>query len=304
MRKAAATILLFLIIASSFCCVAQSKTKSNTFDSGYAEVNGTRLYYEIAGKGEPIIFIHGSFGDRRFWDFQFHELLKKYRVLRYDLRGFGKSALPDSNEVYRDSDDLNALMDFLKIKKANICGLSFGSFIVIDFGLAHPEKCLSLIPIGPRVAGDELDEYHIGGRDSLRMTIARVTNILKTKGRNDATDYLWSENNCLSNTVQSQKTRKVLLKMGYEYSWWRHLHSSKREYAFPTAIKNLGAIKIPTLVVTAEYDLELCKAVADILAKGIPNAKLVSIKGAGHIMNMDRPKEFNKMVSEFVDKIK
>ena len=68
------------------------------------------------------------------------------------------------------------------------------------------------------------------------------------------------------------------------------------------AIKNLSKIKVPTLVVSAEYDLELCKAVADILAKGIPNAKLVSIKGAGHIMNMDKAEEFNKVISKFIDK--
>src|SRR6185436_20780421 len=117
---------------------AQASNDPKTIDSGYAEVNKTKLYYEIAGKGEPLVLIHGSFGDRRFWDLQFTELSKKYKVLRYDVRGYGRSALPDSTEVYRDSDDLNALMDFLQIKKAHISGLSLGSIVAIDFALAYP----------------------------------------------------------------------------------------------------------------------------------------------------------------------
>ena len=211
-------LFITVLILLSFFSHAQSKASSRKIDSGYAEVNGTKLYYEIAGKGSPIVFIHGSFGDRRFWDFQFHELSKKYRVLRYDLRGFGKSALPDSNEVYRDSDDLNALMDFLGIKKAHVCGLSFGSFIAIDFALAHPDKCFSLIPIGPRVAGDDLDEYQLPGRDSLRITLTKTITILKIEGRKKASDYLWAGNNCFSNAVRLNNTREILLKMGYEYT--------------------------------------------------------------------------------------
>ena len=70
------------------------------------------------------------------------------------------------------------------------------------------------------------------------------------------------------------------------------------------AIKKLNEIKIPTLIVTAEYDLALCKDIAAIMAKEIPGAKLISIKGAGHIMNMDQPEEFNKIISKFIDGIK
>ena len=283
---------------------AQASNDPKTIDSGYAEVNKTKLYYEIAGKGEPLVLIHGSFGDRRFWDLQFYDLSKKYKVLRYDLRGFGRSALPIENEVYRDSDDLDALIDFLGIKKAHVCGLSFGSFVVIDFALSHPDKCLSLIPVGPRVAGDDLNEYKTSNVDTLRAIISKVTEMVKSKGAKEATDYLWIGDHVMGKAVVTTRTRHALLKMGYEYSWWRYLHGNKRKYAFPNAIKKLNEIKIPTLIVTAEYDLELCKDVAAIMTKEIPGAKLISIKGAGHIMNMDQPKEFNEIISKFIDQIK
>ena len=104
----------------------------------------------------------------------------------------------------------------------------------------------------------------------------------------------------MGKTIVSPATRKKLIEMGYEYSWWRYRNASKREQAFPMAIKKLNEIKIPTLVVTAEYDLELCKEVATIITNEISNSKLVSITNAGHIMNMDNPKKFNKTISEFV----
>jgi 3-oxoadipate enol-lactonase len=305
MRQGAIIVIAFIAVMDLLPSLlfAQSKKEAKVIN-GYAEVNNTKLYYEIAGKGEPLVLIHGSFGDRRFWDLQFNELSKKYKVLRYDLRGYGKSALPDSNELYRDTDDLKALMDFLGIHKAHICGLSLGSFIVIDFALAYPEKCFSLIPIGPRVAGDGTDEYKTSSADSVRAVIARTTDLAKTKGPKEATDYLWTGDHVMAKCVVSSKTREALLKMGYEYTWWRYIYPNKREYAFPMAIKRLDEIKISTMVVTAEYDLELSKEVAAILIKGIPGANLISMKGAGHIMNMDKPKEFNKAISEFIDKVK
>jgi pimeloyl-ACP methyl ester carboxylesterase len=273
-------------------------------DSGYAEVNGTKLYYEVAGTGQSLVLIHGSFGDRRHWDFQFKEFSKKYKVLRYDVRGYGKSALPNPDKAYTDSEDLNALMDFLKIRKANICGLSMGSGIAIDFALSYPDKCGSLILIGPRVAGDGSAEYRTANADSVSNWISKVVTIVKNKGAKEGTDSLWTGNNPLSKAVLSSRTREALLKMGYEYSWWRYLYTNKREQVFPMAINKLGEIRIPTLIVTAEYDLALCKNVADIMAKNIPGAKLVSIKGAGHIMNMDKPKEFNKVIFKFFTELK
>ena len=306
MRKRLPVLNLFFTILNllPFLLVAQSNSNSRTVDTGYAKVNGTKLYYEITGKGEPLVLIHGSFGDRRFWDLQFTELSKKYKVILYDIRGYGRSALPNPDVAYKDCDDLEALMDFLGIKKPHICGLSLGSIIGIDFALAYPDKCRSLILAGPRVAGDGTDEYRTPNADSIRAIIARTTDVVKTRGAKEATDYLWTGDHAMGKTVISPGTREKLIKMGYEYSWWRYLNTSKREMAFPMAIKKLNEIKTPVLVVTAEYDLELCKEDAAIIMKEIPGAKLISIKGAGHLMNMDKPGEFNKAILEFIDKVK
>ncbi len=294
---------LFLFALTILTTSAVAIGQSNQIllsDSGYADVNATKLYWETAGTGETIVLIHGSFGDRRFWNNQLKALSKKYRVLRYDLRGYGKSALPQPDQTYTDADDLKALLDFLGIGKAHICGLSLGSIVAIDFALAYPGKIISLIACGPRVAGDGDGEYRTRYHDTVSAVIQQATAILKEKGVQDATDYLWTGQNVMSKSIVSSNTRTAMIQMGYEYSWWRYLYSSKRELVFPTGIKDLNKITIPTLVVTAEYDLELCKHVAGVIAKEIPQAKLISIKNAGHMMNMDNPGQFNKSVFKFI----
>jgi 3-oxoadipate enol-lactonase len=305
-KKISTSLVSVFALLLSLPAIAEKKNEINftTIDSGYAEVNGTKLYYEMAGAGEPLVLIHGNFGDRRHWDFQFDELSKKYKVLRYDVRGYGKSALPKADEAYKDCDDLKAMMEFLEIKKTHLCGVSQGADIGVDFALVYPTMCISLIPIGPWVMGYGEDEFKTPASDSLGAAMLKVLDILKNKGTNERTDYLWAGNNVFGKGVVSPAARNALLKTGYEYSWWRYLNIHKRQYAFPQAIRKLNEIKIPTLVVTAEYDFPVCKEIANIIAKEIAGAKLISIKDAGHLMNMDNPQEFNAAITSFIDRIK
>jgi alpha-beta hydrolase superfamily lysophospholipase len=110
-------VYFFILIGLISCNI---EDKKSIVEKGFAQVNGTKLYYGIAGTGEPLVLLHGNFGDRRHWDFQFYSLSKNYKVIRYDVRGYGKSALPKSDEQYNDYNDLKALLDFLEIEKAHI----------------------------------------------------------------------------------------------------------------------------------------------------------------------------------------
>ena len=99
-------------------------------NSGYAEVNDTRLYYELSGEGPTVVLIHGFSIDTRMWDDQMDLLTSHFQVLRYDMRGFGRSALPDER-AYGPCVDLFELLAFLKIEKAGVIGLSLGGWVAL-----------------------------------------------------------------------------------------------------------------------------------------------------------------------------
>src|SRR6185436_3073968 len=92
--------------------------------TGYAPSNGTSLYYEVSGEGEAVVLLHGFSLDHRMWAPQVDALAGRYRVVRYDLRGFGRSA--PSPERFTHADDLLALLDHLHIDRAALVGLSMG----------------------------------------------------------------------------------------------------------------------------------------------------------------------------------
>ena len=121
--------------------------------SGFVRVAEPVIYYEVAGSGEPVVLIHGGQMDRRMWDPQFESWSKKYRLVRYDVRGYGRSPTPTL--PYSDTDDLLAVLDALAIPKAHLVGLSLGGRIAIDFTLAHPDRVASLVAVAAGMSGFE-----------------------------------------------------------------------------------------------------------------------------------------------------
>ena len=115
---------------------------------GYAEVNNTRLYYEIKGQGDPLVLIHGMNLNHTMWNTQVPEFSKHYKVIRYDLRGYGKSANPKEGESYSNHTDLKTLLDLLNIKKTHLLGLSMGGMICQEFALRYPERLDKLVLTG------------------------------------------------------------------------------------------------------------------------------------------------------------
>ena len=161
------------------------KGGEKTWKYGYAKVNGTKLYYALAGSGDAIVFIHGGYCDLRQWDDQGVPFTKHYKVLRYDLRGYGKSAVPVPNQRYTHHDDLKALLEYLGISKAHLCGASFGSAVTVDFALSYPEMCLSLIPVGPYAFG-----YRSPSTEKLNSILERIDSVFVKQGKTAVINYI------------------------------------------------------------------------------------------------------------------
>ena len=120
--------------------------------TGFVDANGARLYFELAGSGHPLVLIHGNTLDTRMWDDQFEVFAQHYQVLRYDLRGFGKSSVP-TREPYTHATDLRALTTHFGFDHAHIIGFSLGGEIAIDFALTYPEATDALVAIDSALSG-------------------------------------------------------------------------------------------------------------------------------------------------------
>lgn len=283
---------IFLLFSISFFATCDKKIDIET---GLAEVNSTQLYYEVAGTGTPIVLIHGHGGDRRHWDDQFEAFAKNHKVIRYDVRGFGKSAKPVLEQSYSNHDDLKALLQHLGISKAHICGFSMGSGIAVDFSLAYPNMCYSLIAIGPWVQG-----YNSPATEEIFTVLGKISSIAKEKGSRAATDYWITGNEVFRNTLRNPRTVEHLKNVNYDYSFWHLINNDPVLIVDPPAAKQIAKIGLPTLIVTAEYDIEACREIADLMEQNIKGAQKVDIADAGHAMNMDKPSEFNRIVLDFL----
>ncbi len=124
--------------------------------SGFAPSDGARLYYEISGSGESLVLVHTGIADSRMWDGRLATFARRYRVIRYDMRGFGRSAMVEG--PFSHHEDLRALLDSLGIERVFLVGCSIGGRAIIDFTLEHPERVRALVPVGSALSGFDAGE--------------------------------------------------------------------------------------------------------------------------------------------------
>lgn len=262
--------------------------------SGLAPVNGTKLYYEMAGTGHPLVLIHGGGVDRRLWDDQFQEFAKHFRVIRYDLRGSGRSEVPQTK--YSNQEDLYALLKYLKADKAYVLGLSRGGGVAFDLAVAHPEMVDALILVSanlgglPKVYHDMIASAQKAGREE---GIQRAAEIWSTDPYQGPVQ---------PNLPARKKVYGVMLENlpTFLYFWDSPIASEPGQKPRSERLKE---VKAPTLVISGNLDGEEPRQNYERAAKGIPGAKKVDVPGAAHLVNIDQPKEFMRIVLEFLQSL-
>jgi pimeloyl-ACP methyl ester carboxylesterase len=274
--------------------MAETTQPEARVEQGYVEVDGGRLYYEAAGTGEPLVLIHGNTLDLRSWDDQFLSLSQSFRVIRYDVRGFGKSSLPVEGEAYSHHEDLAALLGHLGISSAHILGLSMGSGIAVDFVVGHPAMSRSLVAAGPWLSG-----FDSPAANEIWAVFGAAAAALDEGGVEAAVDSflaapLYTES--IRGTAVLQRLREIMS----DYSFWHLSHSDPQTVLQPSALERLAEISVPTLVVVGVRELAACREVGELLQETVPDVRTIEIPDAGHVMNMENPQEFNRAVSEFL----
>ena len=269
---------------------------------GRVTVGNASLYYEEAGQGEPLIFIHGHSLDHRMWDEQFSVLAKEYRVVRYDLRGYGISSWQTEDEQFLHAEDLVALMDSLHIDKAHIVGLSLGGFVTADMLAYFPDRMLSAFLASGNIRKSKGPSEPMTKEEAAKRDEEIAA--LKKKGI-DAMKKEWFEGLMKSGGTQRERMRIPLWQMIDEWEAWQPLHKEVRVVAGLDAIEKLKEThpSVPTLIVEGRSPDNRFSKNPQIL-EYLPNGKLKVLDDCGHMMNMERPEEFNAALVEFLEGIK
>lgn len=271
---------------------------------GYAAVSDGRLFYEVSGEGTPVLFIHGNFGDRRHWDDQFPVFAEKHRTIRYDVRGFGKSTVPVEGRAYSHHEDAAALMRYLEIEKAHVIGLSMGAGIAADFVLDHPEMSRSLVSIGPWVTG-----YNSPAFEKVFEGFKAVASTLQSGGTAAAIEEFLA--GMLGPNLRDSSVVTRLRELGADYSFWHLCHpdpgekqvSSETVQIGMPAAERIAGMRVPALVVTAEHDIPACVEIAELMEHRISGSRKIVMPDTGHVINMERPQEFNRIVLDFLAEV-
>jgi pimeloyl-ACP methyl ester carboxylesterase len=248
------------------------------------------LYYEAVGRGPAVVLVHGGLVDSRLWDDQMRPLSKSFRVVRYDLRGFGKSAAPTGQ--FWPTEDLRALLDFLKIEKATVVGLSLGGIVAADFAFEHPERVERLVFVGAGLRGDRQPP------DEKSMTAYRA---LASEGPEKYFETFLKADLLAGLRERPQARERMRAMMLDNYKALTHLRAGLPQSPEPPTIERLGRINFPTLVVVGSLDSKNLLNIADTLATGIPGARKVVIPGASHHPPVETPAEFNRALLDFLN---
>jgi pimeloyl-ACP methyl ester carboxylesterase len=272
-----ATLVLLSILLPG-AAAAQSTTGSSKLG----------LYYEASGSGEPIVLIHGFSLDRRMWQPQIALLEPRFRVVRYDLRGHGKSTAPEA--PYAQHEDLRSVLDALDIRRATLIGLSAGSEIAVDFALLYPDRVARLVLAASGPSGYVPP-----------APLTWMQSVLEAAGKGDAVRAakLWADTPIMA--LRNDRSAAPLVQeiVDGNARLWTY-KSNPVQRLTPPAIKRLGEVKAPALVILGDQDLPHIKEAAGLLASGIAGAKLVTIPRAGHLVNLDAREDFNEALNAFL----
>jgi pimeloyl-ACP methyl ester carboxylesterase len=244
------------------------------------------LDHSVAGIGDPVVLIHGFGLDASMWDPQWPVLHREFRAIRYDVRGFGGSAVPTG--PYSHSEDLLGLLEFLEARPAHVIGLSMGARVALRFALDHPNDAKSLTLIDPALDGFSWSAAWT--RKSAEIsTAARGGDVRAAK-------QLWLGHDLFAPARRDPNLAKALCEMVERYSGWHWGNADPVRRPTSAAIELLATVSCPTLVILGELDLPDFQAIARRLAAGIPRSTLRTIAGAGHMANMEAPAQVNELL--------
>ena len=261
---------------------------------GRVQVDDGELFYDVEGTGPIVTLIHPGLWDSRTWDPQVPALVEAgYRVLRYDVRGYGRSSRL-TGAPYSHVRDLLALMVGLEVERSALVNCSMGGEIAIDFTLSHPGRVSALVLAASGLGGYEGTPEENAWWERTSTEVDAAIEARDLERAEDLRLAIWAPLG--TDDPVGRRIREVAFDNIHELT----MDESASEELDPPAIQRLHEISVPTLVVDAADDVPMMHSIADILAGRIPGARKVVIENADHVVNLRQPEEFNRRVLEFL----
>jgi 3-oxoadipate enol-lactonase len=268
---------------------AQSTAAAGATPGGFVQVDESKVYYQECGTGpQTVVLIHDGVVDAAVWDDVWPEFCRHFHTIRYDRRGYGRSAA--ATTWYSETDDLATLLRHLKVARAALVGSSHGGELSINFTLAHPEIVQQLVLVGAVVSGMPYSQHFLErGKHAFGLL---------AKGDVKAAIEEWSKDKYLI-AADHGAARKRLFDL---------LSANPQDMSHPDyplrsqpALPRLHEIRVPTLLLTGDADIPDVHAHAGAIEAGIPGARRVVVEDAGHLMYLEKPVEFSRLVIGFIE---
>jgi 3-oxoadipate enol-lactonase len=256
----------------------------------------TDLHVEHAGEGSPVVLLHEGIADSRMWEPQWAEYSKRFRTVRYDMRGFGQS--PAAVGTFSLSGDLVQLLDSLELGPATLIGVSIGGAVAMETTIARPDLVSRLVLVAPGLRGFEMSDETKAGWQEEESALERgdveaaveINMRMWVDGPSRPADEVDPE---LRTKVAEMQRRaiEIYLEAGEE---------GEHQPLVEGWGERLAEIAVPTLLIVGELDRPEMLEIAERLEAEIPNARRVTIPGTAHVPTMERPEEFDRIVLDFL----
>jgi 3-oxoadipate enol-lactonase len=251
---------------------------------------GSTIAWREAGRGNPVVFLHGLGGSREAWGPQLRGLSDQFRCIAWDMPGYGDSA-PLIPLTYRAiADRLVGLLDELQIERADLVGLSFGGMHALHTAIHHPDR------VGRLVLADTSPAFGMDGTTVAEWTSARLAPI--EAGATPA-DLAGPVIDAITAVTLSGQVRTETL-AAFARIPTEGFTAAVRCLPTNDVRDQLAVISHPALVVVGELDTETPPAYAKTLADGLPNSELHVLPGVGHLSPAEAPDAFNELVASFL----
>jgi len=257
----------------------------------------TKLYREVAGDGPPVMLVHSGICDSRMWDPQWESFARAHRVIRYDMRGFGRSPLAPG--AYSPPADLIALLDELALGPVALVGASMGGGISLQVAVARPDLVSALVLVGSGVRGHDWSDY-------VTRSWAEEEAAFERGDLDAAVEVnlqIWVDGPHRSPEEVDPEVRRKVAEMQRQALELALECPEAREEALVLDVGDrLGEISAPTLAIVGEQDVQDVHVVAERLEREI-GATRVTIEGAAHLPSLERPREFDELVLGFLAEV-